>query len=65
MWGNEKTNRTIKMSPNMAYFGDHDALILTHLEKYYMKALSKRKKHPKYKLGDKVRVLYRRSGDLL
>jgi len=61
---NEKTNRTIKMSPNMAYFGDHDTTILNNLEHYYKKALSKRKKHSKYKVGDKVRILYVRGGSL-
>ena len=49
------------MSPNIAYFGDHDIKILNHLEEYYQKALSKRRKHSKYKLDDKVRVLYQRT----
>jgi len=54
---NRRTNRTIKMTPNEAYFGNNDTTVLKHLENYYKKALSKRKKHSKYKLGDKVRIL--------
>jgi len=54
---NRRTNRTIKMTPNEAYFGNNDTTVLKHLENYYKKALSKRKKHAKYKLGDQVRIL--------
>lgn len=52
---NNRVHRMIKMSPNKAFLPENSLKVRTNLEKYYSEALSKRKK-PRYKKGDIVRV---------
>ena len=52
---NSKINRTIKMSPNNAYLEHNYPIVIRNLEKHYNKSLQKKKK-PKYKTGNKVRI---------
>lgn len=52
---NNRVNRITGFAPNKAYLPENSLKVRTNLEKYYSRALSKRKK-PRFKKGDTVRV---------
>ena len=52
---NSRVNRTISLSPNDAFHDHNYSNAMKNLALHYTKALTKKKK-PKYKMGDKVRI---------
>ena len=59
---NERTNRTIGVSPNKAYQRNYQSFVLYNLEQHYNNSIGKKSK-PKFSVNTNVRIL-RKSKDM-